>query len=37
MPSGPKPVMDKEEFKIIIAAFCSFIAIGQLNEEPEKK
>jgi hypothetical protein len=29
--------MDSEEFKTISAAVCSFVAIGQINGEPEKK
>jgi hypothetical protein len=29
--------MDQEEFDTIIAAVCSYVAIGQLNGEPEKK
>jgi hypothetical protein len=37
LPPGPKPVMNDEEFKMIGAALCSFIAIGQINGEPEKK
>jgi len=37
MPPGPKPVMDDEEFKAISAAFCSFIAISQVNGNAEKK
>ncbi len=37
MSPGPKPVMNDEEFKAISAAFCSYIALGQVNENPEKK
>jgi hypothetical protein len=29
--------MNDEEFKMITAALCSFIAIGQINGEPEKR
>jgi hypothetical protein len=36
---GSKPVMDDEEFKMISesGAFCSYIAISQVNGDPEKK
>lgn len=37
MPSGPKPAIDDEEFKTISAAFCSYVALGQVNGESEKK
>ena len=37
LPSGPKPRMNQEEFDTISAAVCSYVAIGQLNGEPEKK
>ncbi len=37
LPPGPKPVMEDEEFKAISAAFCSFIAIAQVNGDAEKK
>jgi len=37
LPPGPKPVMVDEEFKAISAAFCSFIAIAQVNGDAEKK
>jgi hypothetical protein len=37
MPPGPKPVMDDEDFKAISGAFCSFIAIAQVNGNAEKK
>jgi hypothetical protein len=33
----PKPVINDEEFKTISAAFCSYIASGQVNGDPEKK
>jgi hypothetical protein len=29
--------MNDEEFKAISAAFCSYIALGQVNGDPEKK
>jgi hypothetical protein len=35
--TGPKPMMNDKEFKMITAALCSFIVIGQINGEPEKK
>jgi hypothetical protein len=37
MPPGAKPVMNDEEFKAISVAFCSYIALGQVNGDPEKK
>ena len=37
MPPGPKPAMIDEDFKMISAAFCSYIALGQVNGDPEKK
>jgi hypothetical protein len=29
--------MIKDDFKTINAAFCSYIALGQVNGDPEKK
>ncbi len=37
MPPGPKPAMIDEDSKMISAAFCSYIALGQVNGDPEKK
>ncbi len=37
LPLGPKPRMNQEEFDTIIAAVCSYVAIGQLNGEPAKE
>lgn len=36
-PPGPKPSMEKETFDMVCAAMCSFIAIGQINGDAEKK
>ena len=37
LPSGPKPQMDQEDFQNISAALMSFIAVCQVNGDPEKK
>ena len=37
LPSVPKPRMNQEEFDTVSAAVCTYVAIGQLNGEPEKK
>ncbi len=34
MPPGLKPAMIDEDFKTISVAFCSYIALGQVNGDP---
>ena len=37
LPSGPKRVLEQDEIDMIFAALNTWVAIGQINGDPEKK